>query len=104
MAAQRNSRRYWYLIAGVAALAVLWLLVDRPVSSGPVNAVVTQGIWKVQRHGNATYQGTAKIEDGALVNFTTYQSVPVGARIQFYRHRRPISGFTTYEYAGLSYL
>ena len=100
MAAQRNSCKYWYFLGGVGALAVLGFSVDRPVSTDPVTAVVTQGVWKVRRYSKATYQGTAKVEDGALVNFTTYQSVPVGAHIQFYRHRHPISGFTTYEYAG----
>jgi hypothetical protein len=91
---------YWYFLVGVVALAALWVFVDRPVSTDSITAVVTRGVWKVQRYSNASYQGTAKVEDGALVNFTTYQSVPVGTRIQFYRHRRPISGFTTYEYAG----
>lgn len=100
LAAQRNSRKYCYFLVGVVALAVLWFFVDRPVSTDPVTAVVTQGVWKVQRYSNATYHGTAKVEDGALVNFTTYQSVPLGSHIRFYRHRRPISGFTNYEYAG----
>jgi len=100
LAAQRNTRKYWYFVVGVIAFAALWFFVDRPVSTDPVTAAVTQGVWKVQRYSNATYQGTAKVEDGALVNFTTYQSVPVGSHIRFYRHRRPISGFTTYEYAG----
>jgi hypothetical protein len=95
-----HARTYSYFLVGAVALAALWFFVDRPVSTDLVTAVVTQGVWKVQRHSNATYQGTAKIEDGTLVSFTTYQSVPVGAHIKFYRYRRPMSGLTTYAYAG----
>lgn len=95
-----RARKYWPFLVGVVALGVLWLYLDRPVTTEVVNAVVTQGVWKAQRHSNVTYQGTAKIEDGTLVNFTTYQSVSVGTHIKFYRHQRPMSGFTTYVYVG----
>jgi hypothetical protein len=101
LAAQRDIPKYWYSVVGVVVLAALWFLADRPVSSDPLTGVVTEGVWKVVRGSKRIYQGRAKVEDGALVNFTTFQSVPVGARIKFYRHHRPISGLTTYEYAGL---
>lgn len=97
-----NNYGRWcmYSVIGVVGLATLWFYLDRPISTNVLNAVVTQGVWKVQRHSGATYQGVAKVEDGTFINFTTYQSVPVGARIKLYRYRRPMSGLTTYEYAG----
>lgn len=100
MAAQRDLSKYWFFVIGVVALAALWVFFDRPVSSDPLTGVVTEGVWKMVRGSKPIYQGRAKVEDGAFVNFTAFQSVPVGARIKFYRHHRPLSGLTTYEYAG----
>ena len=107
MIARRNKNnghkatyKFWLVFVGITAAIFFWFYLDAPVSEEVVVGVITQGVWKVQRHSNATYKGVARIEDGTLVNFTTYRSLPVGANVQFYRYRRPISSFTTYEYAG----
>jgi hypothetical protein len=42
-----RARKYWLFLVGVVALGVLWLYLDRPVTTEVVNAVVTQGVWKV---------------------------------------------------------
>ncbi|MBC9071772.1 hypothetical protein IAI53_07310 [Thauera sp. CAU 1555] len=95
-----SSKNFWFILAAIISVGCLWLLIDRPVSQDLVRAVVTQGVWKIQRYSNTTYQGVARVEDGATIHFTTYRSVPVGTQIYVYRYRRPISGITTYAYNG----
>jgi len=97
---KNKSQQFWLVLIGLVVTVFAWSFIDAPVSEKTVYGVVTQGVWKVQRHSSATFQGVARIENGTLVNFTTYQSLPVGTHIAFYQYRRPISGLTTYEYAG----
>lgn len=99
---QRDKRalNFGGLVVVLVALVAGWLYVDRPVTTDVVKAVVTQGVWKSQRYRGATYEGVASLRDGTVVSFTAYRPIPLGAQIEFYRYRRPLSGFTTYEYAG----
>lgn len=83
----------------IAILA--WAILDAPASEKIVKGVVTQGVWKVERYSNATFEGVARVEDGTHVQFTANRSLPVGGQIVFYQYRRPVSGLTTYKYAGL---